>query len=46
MCSSARETGHLLTKTNNLFGIYGPLVAADFNGDGKLDVASGFFTTA
>src|SRR6202023_2090881 len=31
---------------NNLFAIYGPLVAADFNGDGKLDVASGFFTTA
>ena len=30
---------------NNLFATYGPLVAADFNGDGKLDVASGFFTT-
>jgi uncharacterized protein (TIGR03437 family) len=25
--------------------LFGPLVAADFNGDGKLDVASGFFTS-
>jgi uncharacterized protein (TIGR03437 family) len=25
--------------------LYGPLIAADFNGDGKLDVASGFFTS-
>ena len=23
--------------------LFGPLIAADFNGDGKLDVASGFF---
>ena len=28
----------------NLPGVYGPLIAADFNGDGKWDLASGFFS--
>ena len=38
--------GIFTSQLDNDFAEYGPLVAADFNGDGKLDVAIGFFTTA
>jgi uncharacterized protein (TIGR03437 family) len=38
--------GMFTSQIDNNFAEYGPLAAADFNGDGKLDVASGFFTTA
>jgi uncharacterized protein (TIGR03437 family) len=38
--------GIFTSQLDNDFAEYGPLVAADFNGDGKLDVAIGFFTTS
>jgi uncharacterized protein (TIGR03437 family) len=28
----------------NLPGVFGPMIAGDFNGDGKVDIASAFFT--
>jgi uncharacterized protein (TIGR03437 family) len=35
--------GTFIYQANNLPGVYGPLITADFNGDGKLDLASGIF---
>jgi len=37
--------GIFTSQIDNGIAAYGPLAVADFNGDGKLDVAIGFFTT-
>jgi uncharacterized protein (TIGR03437 family) len=41
-----KGNGTFTNQITNLPGVFGALVAADFNGDGKVDLASAFFSPA